>query len=62
MPYGSQLSWAAIATFAGLPATAVPVAKSRDGLPIGLQLISAPFADRTTLKFAELLESAGLTV
>ena len=62
LPYGSQLSWAAIATFAGLPATAVPVAKSRDGLPIGLQLISAPFADRSTLKFAELLESAGLTV
>jgi amidase len=40
----------------------VPVAKSRGGLPIGLQLTSAPFADRTTLKFAELLESAGLTV
>ncbi len=61
-PYGGQLAWASIATYAGLPATAIPVAKSRAGLPIGFQLIGAPFADRTTLQFASLLESAGLTV
>lgn len=60
-PYGSQLAWAAIATYAGLPATAVPVGRSRSGLPIGVQLIGAPFADRTTLHFASLLEAAGLT-
>lgn len=60
-PYGSQLAWASIATYAGLPATAVPVARSAGGLPIGVQLIGAPFADRTTLHFASLLEAAGLT-
>lgn len=61
LPYGSQLAWAAIATFAGLPSTCVPVAKSAGGLPIGFQLIGAPLADRTTLRFASLLEAAGLT-
>ncbi len=60
VPYGSQVSWATIATFAGLPCTVVPVAKSREGLPIGLQVISAPYADKTTLAFAGLLEQAGL--
>lgn len=61
-PYGSQLSWAGIATYAGLPATAVPVAKSKAGLPIGFQMIGAPFADRTTLHFASLLEGEGMTL
>ena len=61
-PYGAQLAWAGLATFPGLPATAVPVAKSGEGLPIGLQLIGGPFEDRTTLGFASLLEEAGLTV
>ena len=61
-PYGAQLAWAGLATFPGLPATAVPVAKSVQGLPIGLQLIGGPFEDRTTLGLASLLEEAGLTV
>jgi len=61
-PYGGQLSWAGIATYAGLPATAVPVARSKAGLPIGLQLIGAPFADQTTLAFAGLVEQAGFTI
>jgi amidase len=60
--YGSQLSWAGIATYAGLPATAIPVARTKGRLPIGLQLIGAPFEDRTTLRFAELCEATGLTV
>lgn len=61
-PFGSQLSWAGIATYAGLPATAIPVARSPAGLPIGFQLIGAPFADLTTLHFASLLEGEGLTI
>ncbi|MEZ5998904.1 MAG: amidase family protein [Hyphomonas sp.] len=61
-PYGGQLAWAAIATYAGLPATAVPVGKSRDGLPIGVQIIAGPYGDRKTLAVAHLLEEAGLTL
>ncbi len=61
IPYGSQLSWAGIATYAGLPATAIPVAKSKAGLPIGFQLIGGPYGDHTCLHFAGLLEAAGFT-
>lgn len=61
VPYGSQLSWAGIATYAGLPATAIPVARSKAGLPIGFQLISVPYGDHTSLHFAGLLEAAGFT-
>lgn len=61
VPYGSQLAWAAIATYAGLPSTVIPVGRSAGGLPIGVQLIGGPFADRTTLQFASLIEAAGLT-
>lgn len=60
-PYGAQLAWAGLATFPGLPSTCVPVAKSTTGLPIGLQLIGAPYGDWTTLGLAQLMEAAGLT-
>ncbi len=61
-PYGVQLAWPGIATFPGLPATAVPIAKTKEGLPVGVQVIGAPYGDRTTLAFAHLLEQSGLTV
>jgi amidase len=60
--YGAQLAWAGLATFPGLPSTCTPVARSEQGLPIGLQVIGAPYGDRTTLGFAGLLETAGLTL
>jgi amidase len=47
--YGRQVAWPAVATFPGLPATAVPVGRSREGLPIGLQVIGAFGQDRTTI-------------
>lgn len=60
-PYGRQLFWPGVATYPGLPATAVPVAKSKDGLPIGVQVMGDLYADRTTLTFAALAQQAGLT-
>lgn len=56
VPYFSQLAWSSIATFPGLPATCVPVARSAEGLPIGVQIIGAPWEDRTTIACAELIE------
>jgi amidase len=61
-PYGAQVAWPGVATLPGLPATAVPIAKTSEGLPIGVQVIGAKFDDRTTLSFASLLEQDGLTV
>ncbi|MCK0198135.1 amidase [Ancylobacter sp. 6x-1] len=43
-----------------LCAASVPIALSRRGLPIGLQLIGRPFADARALSFARTLEGAGL--
>ncbi len=39
-----------------LPVTAVPVGTTRDGLPIGIQVVSGYLADRTSLAVAALLE------
>ncbi|WAS95718.1 amidase family protein [Nannocystis punicea] len=59
-PYGPQIGWPGVATFPGLPATAVPLARTREGLPTGVQVIGKQFADLTTIAFAGLLEQAGL--
>jgi amidase len=54
--YFDQLVWAGLATMPGLPATAIPAGRSREGLPVGVQLIGPMFEDRTPLRLAELLE------
>jgi amidase len=57
-PYGAQLAWPGMATFANLPATAVPIGVNRARLPIGAQIIGPYLEDFTTLAFAGLI--AGL--
>jgi amidase len=54
--YADQLVWAGVATTPGLPATVAPIARSSDGLPIGVQLIGPLFEDHTPIRVAELLE------
>ncbi len=58
--YLDQFCWIALATLLGLPATAVPVGRTKEGLPYAIQVIGAPGMDLTTIKFAELLEQEGL--
>lgn len=41
---------------AGLPAISIPVARSGDGMPVGLQLIAAPFQEQTLFNAAYGLE------
>ncbi|MEJ2089348.1 MAG: amidase family protein [Gammaproteobacteria bacterium] len=53
--YMNQVFWAGIATLSYLPSTVFPTGLSRDGLPIGLQVIGAEFDDQTTMAFARLL-------
>ena len=55
VPYFQQLFWAGIATLSYLPSTVFPTGLSKDGLPIGLQVIGAEFDDNTTMEFARLM-------
>jgi amidase len=50
--------WSTLAAPNGLPATAVPIGRAKDGMPIGAQIIGPHLEDRTTLKFAHLVEHA----
>src|SRR6185437_8671016 len=56
--YFSNVLWPGVATMPGLPATALPVARSPEGLPIGAQIIGPWLEDRTPLKLAQLIERA----
>jgi amidase len=58
VPYDANLLYAMPATFAGLPSTAFPGGLNEAGLPLGLQAIGPYLEDRTTLKFAQLVEEA----
>ncbi len=55
-PYSDQLAWPGIATLPGLPATAIPIGLSPEGLPVGVQIVGPWLEDRTPLKLAELIE------
>jgi amidase len=50
------LFWAGLPSLCGLPATAVPLGLSKDGLPVGAQIVGPLFADPTCLRFARWLE------
>jgi amidase len=56
VPYFSQLAWPGIATYRGLPATCVPVGRTGDGLPVGVQIIGPYWEDRMTIALAGLIE------
>ena len=55
VPYMHGLVYPAVSTVAGQPATAFPVGRSREGLPVGLQAIGPYLEDRTPIRFASLL-------
>jgi amidase len=54
--YSDQLAWPGIATLPGLPATAIPIGRSPEGLPVGVQIVGPWLEDRTPLKLADLIE------
>ena len=52
VPYFGQLFWAGLAISTYLPGTAVPVGRTADGLPVGMQIIGDAYRDRTTIWLA----------
>ena len=56
--YTELFTWIAPATLMGLPATSAPVGQTSDGLPVNVQIIGGKYQDKTTMKFAELMEES----
>ena len=56
-PQTAQLFWAGYPGVVGLPATAVPLGLTPDGLPVGAQIIGPAFGDLGCLRFAQWLEA-----
>src|SRR5581483_4069477 len=50
--YEDQLVWAGVFGLAYLPATVAPVGRTRDGLPVGIQIVGPYLEDRTTIEVA----------
>jgi amidase len=61
--YMDVLNWIAPATLTGCPATAAPVGRTKEGLPVGIQIMGPFWEDATPITFAELLakELGGFT-
>jgi amidase len=55
---GDTVAWASLATAAGLPATVMPVSKTPDGRPLGVQIIGPCLEDYTPIRLAELMSPA----
>ncbi|HKC50224.1 MAG TPA: amidase [Myxococcota bacterium] len=63
IPYTDLLGWIAPATMCKLPASVVPVGRTPENLPVGIQIVGSHLEDRTTLDFARRLaeQSGGFT-
>ena len=61
--YFEQVFWSGLFTAPLLPSTLFPTGPSADGLPIGVQAVSAPYRDHRTIQFADLIsrEIGGFT-
>jgi amidase len=55
-PTTTQMFWAGYSGMAYLPSTVAPVGLTREGLPVGVQIVGPQYADYTTIRFAQLLE------
>ncbi len=56
-PHTDSLFWAGYPGVVGLPATAIPLGQSPEGLPVGAQIIGDTFADPLCLQMAQWLET-----
>ncbi|MFC2164195.1 amidase [Acidobacteriota bacterium] len=53
--YEDLMFWISFAALAGLPATTAPVGLTKEGLPVGIQIVGPYLEDATPIDFAEKL-------
>jgi amidase len=51
-----QIFWAGYTGVTYLPSTAAPIGQTKDGLPIGVQIVGPQYGDYSTIAFAKMLE------
>jgi amidase len=56
VPTTDQLFWAGYPGVAFLPSTVAPIGFSKEGLPIGVQIVAPAMGDRAAIAFAGMLE------
>lgn len=56
VPVVDQIFWAGYSGVTWLPSTAAPIGQSKEGLPIGVQIIGRQYGDYECIQFAKLLE------
>jgi amidase len=56
LPTTSQLFWAGYPGASYLPGTVAPIGLTPAGLPVGVQIVGAQYADRECIQFARFLE------
>ncbi|TXL76766.1 amidase [Vineibacter terrae] len=54
-PYGDALCWAGLIGNVRLPATVVPIGRTKAGLPVGMQIVGPYLEDRTPIDVARRL-------
>jgi amidase len=60
VPMGSYLEWMRACSrisVLGCPAISIPAGPAASGLPVGLQLVARPFAERALLEVAHALDA-----
>lgn len=57
LPPSAWVPFSALANFTGLPAASVPIGFTRDGRPIGLQIMGRHLDDRGVLALSAIVES-----
>ncbi|WP_293612524.1 amidase family protein [Ponticaulis sp.] len=55
-PYASHLQWISLASALHLPAVTIPIGRTDDGLPVGIQIVGRQGEDARLLDIAEAME------
>ena len=60
-PGTTQMFWAGYSGMCHLPSTVAPIGFSKEGLPVGVQIVGPQYGDATTIELARLMEAGYAT-